>query len=148
MSPVWNSGFLGDLRLLESVQRRWTKQVSNLSHLSYLERLKSLNLFSIRGRLLRSDLILCYKIFHDLSPIKPLDIFELTPREIRTRGHSFKIFHPRPATEARKRFFSCRIIRHWNSLPRFVVEAPTLAQFKTKLLQALGDDLSKPHDTT
>ncbi|KAK4309434.1 hypothetical protein Pmani_018931 [Petrolisthes manimaculis] len=29
-SPVWNTGFLGDMRLLESVQRRWTKQVGDM----------------------------------------------------------------------------------------------------------------------
>ena len=28
-SPVWNTGFVGDSRLLESVLRRWTKKVQN-----------------------------------------------------------------------------------------------------------------------
>ena len=142
-SPVWNTGFSGDLKLLESVQRRWTKQVSNLAHLTYPDRLSNLNLFSIRGRLLRSDLIQCYKIFHNLSPIRPHDIFMLAPH-LGTRGHPFKIFQPRATTEARRRFFSCRIVHHWNSLPQTVVEAQTLAQFKVKLLQALGDELFKP----
>lgn len=138
-SPVWNTGFLGDLNLLESIQRRWTKQVINFSHLSYPERLSNLNFVSIKGRLLRTDLILCYKIFHDLSPIKPLDLFIMSP--LGTRGHNFKIFVPRSQTEARRRFFSCRVIHHWNSLPQSVVNAPTLTQFKTKLAQTLHDTL-------
>lgn len=142
-SPVWNTGFQGDFRLLESVQRRWTKQVLNMSNLSYQERLLNLNLFSIKGRLIRSDLIMCYKIFHDLSIIKPLDLFIMAP-VLGTRGHSLKIFHTRTETEARRRFFSCRIVELWNSLPRDVVEAPTLNQFKSKLATTLHNLLFNP----
>ena len=58
-SPVWNTRFEGDTHLLESVQRRWTKEVCGLSPLSYEERLIRLNLLSMRGRLLRADLIQC-----------------------------------------------------------------------------------------
>ena len=57
-SPLWNMGYIGDLRNLESVQRRWTKRVDGLSHLSYHERLMALNMYSIKGRLLKCDLIL------------------------------------------------------------------------------------------
>ena len=63
-SCLWNVGYLGDSRLLESVQHRWTKQVAGFSNLSYRERLHNLGLFSIRGRLLRADLIKYWKVFH------------------------------------------------------------------------------------
>ncbi|KAK3858420.1 hypothetical protein Pcinc_035394 [Petrolisthes cinctipes] len=43
-STVWNTGYLGDLGLLESVQRRWTKHIDGLADLSYTNRLKALNL--------------------------------------------------------------------------------------------------------
>ena len=56
-SCIWNVGHVSDLALLETVQRRWAKNVVGFSNLSYAERLRSLNLFSIKGRLLRSDLI-------------------------------------------------------------------------------------------
>ena len=39
-STVWNHGYLGNVRLLESVQRRWTANVSGLEGLSYPERLQ------------------------------------------------------------------------------------------------------------
>ena len=45
-SNVWNVGYSGDIRLLESVQRRWTKEVADVSHLAYVEILKALELFS------------------------------------------------------------------------------------------------------
>ena len=43
-STVWNTGYSGDLRLLESTQQRWTKHISGLSELSYADRLQNLNL--------------------------------------------------------------------------------------------------------
>ena len=33
-SSVWNVSYLGDITLLESVQRRWTKQIADISHLA------------------------------------------------------------------------------------------------------------------
>ena len=43
-STVWNTGYLEDLRLLESVQRRWAKKIEGFSDLSYWQRLQTLNL--------------------------------------------------------------------------------------------------------
>ena len=53
-STVWNTGYLGDQRLLESVQRRWTKEITGLAALPYSERLRALELYSVHGRLLRA----------------------------------------------------------------------------------------------
>ena len=58
-SNVWNVGYLGDVRLLEIVQRRWTREITDVNPLSYVERLKALELHSIFGSLLRADLIKC-----------------------------------------------------------------------------------------
>ena len=37
-SVVWFTGYLGDIRLLESVQRRWTRRIVGFDGLSYGER--------------------------------------------------------------------------------------------------------------
>lgn len=139
-SQLWNLGYIGDLKQIESVQRRWTKQVSGLGELPYVDRLKKLKLFSVCGRLLRCDLIYCYKIFHGLSVITPSDLFILAP-QVGTRGHRFKIQVQHATMEARKRFFSCRIIQPWNSLPSAIVDAPSLNVFKVRLHSFLGDRL-------
>ena len=52
------------VRLLESVQRRWMREVAGVGHLNYQERLRTLKLYSVYGRLMRADLIKCWKVFH------------------------------------------------------------------------------------
>jgi hypothetical protein len=37
-SCVWNTGFVGDQKLLEGVQRRWAKQIDGLSEMTYGQR--------------------------------------------------------------------------------------------------------------
>ena len=56
--PLWNLGYLGDVRLLEGVQRIWTKAVEGLSDLPYGTRLNRIKLFSCKGLLLSNYLVL------------------------------------------------------------------------------------------
>ena len=74
-SPVWNTGYIEDLKLMERLQRRWTRSISGLENLPYEQRLRSLGLFSVQGRLLRADLLLVWKIFHCKCSISMDEMF-------------------------------------------------------------------------
>ena len=55
------------------------------------------------------------------------------------RHNDFKLEEDRFRLEIRKKFFTLRVVRHWNRLPRVVVDAPSLKAFKARLDGALSN---------
>ncbi|KFO60076.1 hypothetical protein N302_10804, partial [Corvus brachyrhynchos] len=51
----------------------------------------------------------------------------------------FKLKDGRFRLDIRKKFFTVRVVRHWNRLPREAVDAPSIEMFKARLDGALSN---------
>ena len=112
--------------------------IRGLKHLSYEERSRYLGLFSLEKRGLQGHLIVAFQ-YLKWAYRKAGEGLLTRAQSDRTRGNGFKLREGRFRLDTGKKFFTVRVMKHWNRLPREVVDAPSLKAFKARLDGALSN---------
>ena len=110
-----------------------------MEHPSYENRLRELGLFSLEKRRLRGDLSVAAFQYLKGSYKKERDRPFSRVCGNRTKGNGFKLKEGRFRLHIRKKYFTVRVVRNRNKLPRVVDDALSLEAFKVRLDQALGN---------
>jgi len=109
-----------------------TKLIQRMEHLSCEERLRELGLLSLENRSLEGDLTAAFQYLKRAYKTDGENVFSKACCD-RTRRNGFKLREGRFRLDIRKKFFTTRVVKRWNGLPREVVEAPSLETFKVRL---------------
>ena len=131
--PLWVPISKKDTMAIEAVQRSVTSRITEVSHLNYWDRLKSLKLYSLQRRRERFCIIHLWKIYHGLAPNDSLISFHENlrlgpvadiPKLTSSRQH---------VNTLRDNSFSCMGPRLFNLLPKKLKLLDSLPIFKSQL---------------
>ncbi|GAB0180564.1 hypothetical protein GRJ2_000521700 [Grus japonensis] len=131
---LWGPQYKKDMELLDCVQRRDTKIIRGLEHLSYEDSLRELGFFSLEKRRLWGHLIAAFQYLKGANRKAGEGLFTRAWSD-KARGNGLKKKEGIFRLDMRKKFFSVKVVRHWNRLPREVVDAPSLEVFKASFGQ-------------
>ena len=143
-SSAWSPWGVGDTELLEAVQRRAVKQVTNLSSRTYEDQLREIGLDSLVERRKRGDLIQAYKVFSGKDNVDPSIWFKRSipadqPLEDRVGAATrrqrglWNVDTPIWDGQIRQNFWSVRVCDPWNDLPDSIKMSETTNSFKNAL---------------
>ncbi len=106
-TSVWSPAYVTHSKIIETVQRRFSKRVPGCRNKSYSERLEWLQLRPLSWRRDARDLVEVFKICRGFSPLKFSDFF-IFQADVGQRGHHLRLRWPHSRTNRKAHFFSRR----------------------------------------
>ena len=155
--PLWSPMNIGNIQILESVQKTFTKKIGGVEVLDYWQRLSHLQLYSLQRRRERYDIMYVWKIIENIVP-NPVISSEFSSRNFINVVMSSRLGRkcvvpstPSRATTAIKniRFNSFHVhgCRLFNALPASIrnITGLSVEQFKHSLDVFLYSVPDRPH---
>jgi hypothetical protein len=133
-NTVWHPVLVRDQKLLENVQRKFTRHCfRHCERTNYMRRMSEMKLIPLIARKRRGDLIFSFKILKGIAENSNLLSLYHLRNNSRLRGHPLTL-QVRPfKTHVRKFFLPSRVTEDWNSLTTDIVDLANVNQFKRKI---------------
>ena len=141
---AWNPWLEKDIEIMEKVQQRAIRAMTDVRGNSYEEKLERIGLTTLKERRVRGDLIETFKVLKGFDNVNRDEWFDIRngeearPTRANTRieeGVEIRrndvLYKPKTRTELRSNFFTVRIVRMWNELPDEIKDAKTVTAFKS-----------------
>ena len=143
-SPLWspNPSNYGNIDLLESTQRSFTRRIIGTEDMDYAQRLKFLKMYSVQRRHERYKILYLYKIKEKMVPnisgTYGLQFYNSKRHGCMCRIPSYPLYHNK-AVVARNASFALTASRLWNILPKYIrdLSGLKLIAFKRRLDKTL-----------
>ncbi len=130
---IWNPSKTYSIKLIESVQRHFTKKLRGFKDQSYTQRCDALGLPTLKKR--RGDLylVLTFSLLNGLVDLDWKKFFQKSSDKVRTStrtGNSLALVPNLVKREWEKSVFENRVVEPWNALGEQTVCAPSVCKFK------------------
>ena len=124
-----------DVKMLEAIQRRFTRLIAGMKNVPYEERLRKLHLQSLECRRKKRDLVQAFIIWTGVDKIEGLSFTKISEQHNKNTRSATKdnFVQPHARLDQRKHFFAVRVVPEWNKLPLKLQRAVNVYSFKAQL---------------
>jgi hypothetical protein len=132
-SSAWSPWAEADKEVLEKIQRRAISMVSGLKGKDYNQKLLELGLTTLEERRHQADMIQTFKIVRGFDKVDRETWFHMASQSARATRSTDCPLNLRPQAarlDARRHFFSNRVVEGWNQIPDHIKNARTVSIFK------------------
>ena len=142
-AAAWNPWNEGDIKILEKVQERFVRQISDVRGRTYEERLQSAGLTTLRERRKRGEAIETFKTLNGFNNVDKHAWFQIADETTRATRNTTSVSDQGEVErktdilktesarlETRKNFYTVRVVKEWNGLPEMVRRQKSVNSFK------------------
>ena len=142
---LWNPHLIGDINVIEKVQRSFTHRIDGMRELNYWERLEKLKIFSLQRRREQNIIVHVWKILNQVYP----NTVDMSFKENRRSNAIRAVVKPLPRLQGKpltvyEESFLVKAAKLWNCVPPKLTRITVLGTFKTQLNKFLKDIPDKP----